>query len=69
MFVFILFETNGIFYNLLKNRNIQGVCKILNITRRKFEIIVKNITHIISFISYILDVIQLVNSIQKLTPY
>ena len=62
MFVFILFETNGIFYNLLKNRNIQGeVCKILNITRRKFEIIVKNITHIISFISYILDVIQLVN--------
>ena len=31
-----LFETNGIFYYLLKNGNTQGeICKILNITRRK----------------------------------
>ena len=35
----------------------------------KFEIIAKNITHNNSFISSILDVMQLVNSIQKLTPY
>ena len=35
----------------------------------KFEMIAKNITHNNSFISSILDVMQLVNSIQKLTPY
>ena len=35
----------------------------------KFEMIAKNIIHDNSFINSILDVMQLVNSIQKLTPF